>query len=193
MSASTCIGSRPGETPAAETGEREVCLVFVTGKAAVTAGGKDFGVLGERMSPFEGKPWSVYVPAGLDWSRDGDDRAGAGGLLGARRRRAAGAGDRAGRVGQETRGKGTNTRHVTNILPESRAGGFAAGGRGDHAGRPHVELSAAQARPRQPAATRSCSRRPTTTASTRRRALPSSASTPTTARSTRRWRSRTAT
>ena len=47
-----------------ETGDREVCLVFVTGKGKVTAGGKDLGELGERMRPFEGKPWSVYVPQG---------------------------------------------------------------------------------------------------------------------------------
>ena len=41
---------------ARETGDREVCLVFVTGKATVSAGGKDLGALGGRMTPFEGKP-----------------------------------------------------------------------------------------------------------------------------------------
>ena len=56
-----------GESAAAATGEREVCLVLVSGKAKVKAGGKDFGVVGERMTPFEGKPHSVYVPGGSDW------------------------------------------------------------------------------------------------------------------------------
>ena len=39
--------------------------MLVSGKARVRRGGQDFGVIGERMSPFEGKPWSVYVPAGI--------------------------------------------------------------------------------------------------------------------------------
>src|SRR5688500_14273575 len=46
---------------------REVCLVFISGTGRVSAGGKDMGAIGERLSPFEGKPWSVYVPAGLNW------------------------------------------------------------------------------------------------------------------------------
>ena len=54
----------PGER--GETG-REVCLVFIGGKGHVFVGAKDFGVLGERNSPFEGKPWSVYIPAGERW------------------------------------------------------------------------------------------------------------------------------
>src|SRR3546814_10639010 len=54
----------PGERVAAETGDREACLVLVSGKARIEAGGHDFGVTGERMSPFEGKPHSIYVPAG---------------------------------------------------------------------------------------------------------------------------------
>jgi len=56
-----------GESAAAATGEREVCLVLVSGKAKVKAGGKDFGVVGERMTPFEGKPHAVYIPAGSQW------------------------------------------------------------------------------------------------------------------------------
>src|SRR5262245_61794331 len=53
----------PGRSLAAETGDMEICLVLVAGKARVEAGGKDFGVIGERNSPFEGSPWSAYVPA----------------------------------------------------------------------------------------------------------------------------------
>ena len=34
---------KPGETVSAETGDREVCLVFVTGKGKASAGGKDLG------------------------------------------------------------------------------------------------------------------------------------------------------
>lgn len=111
----------PGETASAETGGREVCLVFVTGKGKTSAGGKDLGVLGERMSPFEGKPWSVYVPQGSNWSVTAETELelavcsapGTGGGLPARVIAPDG-------LGQETRGKSTNTRYVTNILPESQ-------------------------------------------------------------------------
>jgi 5-deoxy-glucuronate isomerase len=109
----------PGEAVSAATGEREVCLVLVTGKAAVSAGGSALGELGERMSPFEGKPWSVYVPAGSSWSVKATtplelavcSAPGAGGSLPVR---VIAPDD----LGQEVRGKGTNTRYVTNILPE---------------------------------------------------------------------------
>ena len=99
---------------------RETCLVFVTGRGRVTVNGEDFGVLGGRMSPFEGKPWSIYVPAGLDWAV-----AAEGELTLAVCTAPAGAGTGRPRLidpdGLDvlTRGRGTNTRYVTNILPET--------------------------------------------------------------------------
>ncbi|HWK67399.1 MAG TPA: 5-deoxy-glucuronate isomerase [Rhizobiaceae bacterium] len=110
---------KPGESVSAETGGREACLVFVSGKGKASAAGQEFGLLGARMSPFEGKPWSVYVPQGSDWSVTAEtglelavcSAPGLGGGLPAR----VIAPDS---LGQETRGKGTNTRYVTNILPE---------------------------------------------------------------------------
>ncbi len=51
------------------TGDREVILVLVEGKAQVSAGGTDLGKLGERMDVFERTPPAcVYVPNGSDWS-----------------------------------------------------------------------------------------------------------------------------
>jgi 5-deoxy-glucuronate isomerase len=109
---------RPGETVAEQTGGREACLVLVAGKADVQAGDQNFGEIGERMSPFSGPPWSVYVPAGASWRVTATTElelavctAPGGGthparLIGPDRVRA------------ETRGTGTNTRHVANILPE---------------------------------------------------------------------------
>lgn len=109
----------PGQGLAGATGEREVCLVLVSGRAAVAGGGADFGAIGERMSPFDGKPWSVYVPAGADWSVRAETQVelavcSSPGRAGSHAARLIGPDD----VHQETRGKGTNTRHVTNILPE---------------------------------------------------------------------------
>lgn len=110
----------PGDTVRAVTGDREACLVFVTGKGEVAAGGAALGELGRRMSPFEGRPWSVYVPQGTDWSvtaTTGLDLAvcTAPGLGGGLPVRVIAPDD----LDQEIRGTGANTRYVTNILPES--------------------------------------------------------------------------
>jgi 5-deoxy-glucuronate isomerase len=110
---------KPGDKVSDETGGREACLVFVTGRGKAQAGGVDFGSLGGRMSPFEGKPWSLYVPQGTDWSVTAETDLELGvclapGLNGGLPARVIGPDD----VKQEVRGKGTNIRHVTNILPE---------------------------------------------------------------------------
>jgi len=109
----------PGASAAAATGAREVCLVMVGGTAEISAGGTAFGAVGGRASPFEGKPDSVYVPAGSDWSVQAQTAVtlavcsapGTPGSRPARRIPPEG-------LHQEVRGKGNNIRHVTNILPE---------------------------------------------------------------------------
>ena len=109
----------PGERASEDTADREVCLVLISGKARVSAGDLDTGVIGERMSPFEGKPYSVYVPAGSSWSVVAETPltlavCSSPGVAGARPARLIGPDA----TSQETRGKGSNVRHVTNILPE---------------------------------------------------------------------------
>ncbi len=109
-----------GETAGGDTGDREVCLVLVTGRARITADGRDFGSVGGRASPFQGKPAAVYVPAGGRWSAVAEGLVelavcSAPGVAGARPARLIGPEQ----LSQETRGKGTNTRHVCNILPET--------------------------------------------------------------------------
>ena len=97
--------------------EREVCLVFVSGKGKVSVDGEDLGELGDRMSPFDGPPQAVYVPAGLEW------RVAATTPLTLAVCTAPGGGTYQPRIidvpAQITRGKGSNTRYVTNILPET--------------------------------------------------------------------------
>ena len=107
-----------GDSVAAATGEREVCLVLISGQAKIN----DFGLLGERMTPFEGKPHAVYVPGGSKWRVEAAtdvtlavcSAPSTGGKLPARH-------IAPGEMGQETRGQGTNVRYVTNILPETAA------------------------------------------------------------------------
>jgi len=52
----------------AATGDREVLLVILGGKAAVAAGAKTFSGLGGRPNPFAGKPHSVYLPCGTNYT-----------------------------------------------------------------------------------------------------------------------------
>ena len=101
-------------------GARETCLVLISGTARITAGGKDFGLLGERANPFEGRPSSVYVPAGAAWSVAAETPVelavcSSPGKPGARPPRVIAPAD----CTQETRGKGSNTRYVTNILSDT--------------------------------------------------------------------------
>ncbi len=107
-----------GETlSGGETG-REICLVPVTGSCDVSCGAVS-GMIGGRASPFDGPAASAYAPAGVRWSvtaRGPLELAvcSAPGMGGGAPR-IIGTGD----IGLETRGKGTNTRHVRNILPET--------------------------------------------------------------------------
>jgi 5-deoxy-glucuronate isomerase len=107
-----------GGTASGVSKDRESCLVFIAGKGRVKIGEKDFGELGGRPSPFEGKPWSAYVPAGAFWSVTASSS------LELAVCTAPGKGTLPARViapdahGVETRGKGSNVRHVVNIIPE---------------------------------------------------------------------------
>jgi 5-deoxy-glucuronate isomerase len=108
-----------GETLSAETGDMEVCLVMIAGKAAVTAGDQSLGVVGERANPFEGSPWSVYVPARSRYRLTATTAAEVAVCAAPAKGTLAALVIPPAEVGQETRGKGSNTRHVRNILPDS--------------------------------------------------------------------------
>jgi 5-deoxy-glucuronate isomerase len=98
---------------------REACLVVLSGAADMEAGGQAFPGLGGRASVFDGPPASLYAPAGLPY------RILALSDLEVAICTAPGTGKGVVRlippdaVGQEVRGKGTNTRYVRNILPDS--------------------------------------------------------------------------
>ena len=54
---------RVGEMVSEATGDREVILVMVEGKARLAAAGRDWGVLGERMNVFDKTPpHCLYLP-----------------------------------------------------------------------------------------------------------------------------------
>jgi 5-deoxy-glucuronate isomerase len=111
---------RAGERVGEATGEREVVLVMIEGKAAFTAAGQTWGRLGERMSVFErSPPHCLYVPDDDAWEAvaETDCTIAVCSAPGKSRHKAR-------RIGPEgialtERGKGTNTRYINNIAMEN--------------------------------------------------------------------------
>ena len=109
-----------GERAREATGEREVILVLVEGKASITAAGREWGVLGDRMNVFEKTPpHCLYVPNGNEWSLVAETNCivavcSAPGAGGHEARRIGPAG-----ITLTQRGKGVNTRFINNIAMEA--------------------------------------------------------------------------
>jgi len=57
-----------GESFQGFTGAREVLAVILGGKAAVASGGKTFPSVGGRPNVFNGKPHSIYLPCGTEYT-----------------------------------------------------------------------------------------------------------------------------
>jgi 5-deoxy-glucuronate isomerase len=98
--------------------KRETCIVFISGKGSVVVDGQDLGVIGERMDVFKGKPWSVYIPPNAKWAVKATTDC----VINVCTAPAKGGNpvkviDPATLL-IETRGAGSNTRLVCNILPE---------------------------------------------------------------------------
>lgn len=109
----------PGETAAEATGDREVILVLVEGRARISAADQNFGLLGERMSVFERlKPHCVYVPNGSQWQAVAETEC---------TLAVCSAPGKGGHpvtvitdIGFEERGKGANTRYIHPIAMEDK-------------------------------------------------------------------------
>src|SRR3984893_12261294 len=104
-----------------ELPDRKRCLVLLSGRASVSVNGRDFGAIGTRGNPFDGKPFAVYVPARSQVTVVAETNC----------ELAVGSAPAEGRlpprliepddIGEEVRGAGTNTRYVRNVLPASAA------------------------------------------------------------------------
>jgi len=110
-------GDRISET----TGDSEVILVLVEGKAEISGAGQDFGEKGDRMSVFERTPpHCVYIPNGTDWTASATTACtlavcAAPGKSGHNAQIIGPTG-----ISLEERGKGSNTRYIHNIAMENR-------------------------------------------------------------------------
>ncbi|WP_040244632.1 5-deoxy-glucuronate isomerase [Chromohalobacter japonicus] len=104
----------------ANTGGREHCLVLLSGRATVTSGEHRWEDIGERMDIFEKiPPYAVYLPDGVSYSIEATTD------LEIAVCSAPGYGNHEARliapsdVKRATRGAGSNTRHIQDILPET--------------------------------------------------------------------------
>ncbi len=110
-----------GESAAEVTGDREVILVLIEGKARLTGAGRDWGELGDRMSVFERTPpHCLYLPNGVDWQAVATTDC----VIAVCTAPGCGGHDAQiiGPVGITTtpRGKGANTRYINAIAMEER-------------------------------------------------------------------------
>ena len=111
----------PGEVAHGVTGDREVILVLVEGKARISGAGQDWGELGDRMDVFEKTPpHCLYLPNGSDWRAEATTAC----TLAVCSAPGKG-GHSARRIGPEgieltQRGQGANTRFINNIAMEAQ-------------------------------------------------------------------------
>ena len=108
-----------GESAEGMLGTDEAIIVMVEGKAAITAAGTDWGVLGERMDVFEKTPpHCLYLPNGSDWKAVAETDCTLALCL------APGKGGHAARrlgpdgITLTQRGEGSNARFINNIAME---------------------------------------------------------------------------
>ncbi|GGY05815.1 5-deoxy-glucuronate isomerase [Litchfieldella qijiaojingensis] len=111
-----------GQQIEGNTGNREHCLVLLSGRATVTSGNDRWEDIGERMDIFEKiPPYAVYLPNGVGFSVEATTD------LELAVCSAPGKGSYPARliapeqVKRSTRGTGSNTRHIQDILPETEA------------------------------------------------------------------------
>lgn len=109
-----------GQSIEASTADREQCLVLLSGRATITSGEHRWEDIGERMDIFEKvPPYSVYLPNGVNYAVEATTE------LELAVCSAPGFGNHEPRlIGPDqvkcnTRGSGSNTRHIQDILPET--------------------------------------------------------------------------
>lgn len=110
---------KQGATHSFETEGREQCIVILSGRIRVKSGAFDTGNMGDRADVFKGLPWSVYLPphreATITAVEDCEIAICSAPAEGKLPPRVIAPAD----VETADRGKGTNLRHIRNILPET--------------------------------------------------------------------------
>ncbi len=97
--------------------DHETCVVVLSGRANLSAGGREWRDVGARASAFDGPPTALYVPPGVEWAAVGSDFAvcTAPAVEGAELRLLEPA-----QMRHEARGGGTEARDIFHILMEDQ-------------------------------------------------------------------------
>ncbi|MCM5705222.1 5-deoxy-glucuronate isomerase [Larsenimonas salina] len=109
-----------GDKVSFETGDREACVVLLTGRATIDCGDKRWENIGERMDVFEKtRPYAAYLPNDTSYSvealTDVEVAICSAPGKGSFKARLIGPDQ----IASTTRGEGSNVRHVHDILPET--------------------------------------------------------------------------
>ncbi|MGQ7244653.1 5-deoxy-glucuronate isomerase [Salinicola sp. V024] len=109
-----------GEKISWQTGDREECVVLLTGRATIASGKEQWENIGDRMDVFEKKrPYAVYLPndvsCGVEALTDLEVAVCSAPGKGSYKARLIGPDQ----IASTTRGEGSNVRHVHDILPET--------------------------------------------------------------------------
>ena len=107
----------PGETSSAREDGREACVVILSGKVTIEAAGENFAGLGSRSTVFQGPATSVYIPADTAYRITAEADAEVAICTAPAEPSGTPRVIHSDQV--ETRGSGTNTRYVRNILSDS--------------------------------------------------------------------------
>lgn len=110
----------PGQTISGRNDDMEICAVVVSGAASFTADGSVLGETEHRPSPFDGKPWAFYVPLGSAWEIAATRQLEIAICGAPAQNRKSPLLIRPGDFPVETRGTGSNIRHVIDLLPADR-------------------------------------------------------------------------
>jgi 5-deoxy-glucuronate isomerase len=106
----------PGKPWVADTGDQEAALVVLGGRGALQANGVKWEI-GERRGPFDGLPWSVYLPPRTRLSLTAHEPLDIGWALAPAEGRYPPRLVRPEDVGVEQRGEGSTARTVYQIMP----------------------------------------------------------------------------
>jgi 5-deoxy-glucuronate isomerase len=109
-----------GESYGGATAGRELCIVVLAGTVSITSGELTWSDVGERSSPFaDAAPGAAYLPPGRDFSIRATTAAEVALCWAPAEKGVAPRLIEPGSIKKTSRGQGTNTRHVRDILPQT--------------------------------------------------------------------------
>ncbi|MDI2091377.1 5-deoxy-glucuronate isomerase [Commensalibacter oyaizuii] len=109
----------PNQILSRQGNDNEICLVILTGKAEIFTDDQNFGVLGERMSVFDGKPSAVYLPPRMKWTVKATTNLELAICQAPAKKGSAPYAIKAQDITTLKRGSGTNVRYVNNMLTDT--------------------------------------------------------------------------